>query len=337
MSFYDNTSSENDKWASRATGMMPAIRSIHPPGVAMKLKRFNLEELQAFRSTQKLAYDSVRTVEKQLEAGITEREVCALMKDYLRAKGVTQFFHEPFAWFGDRTAFSGFGPDTDFLPTDRKLEKGMPVILDVAPIREGYAADIGYASSFGRNADVEAMQQALMECRDFILQSVRVRKPFRQIYRELDGVIARRGFLNVHRIYPERVLAHRVFRYEHSPVQRVLQHFRVMGFGLPTYVYVLGKSILSRLFPRLVESPLWNDGPESDHPPSPGLWAVEPHIATTDYSAGAKWEEILVVTEDDAFWLDDDVPHCELARRKGWWPAAAAPIAPARRRRTTAA
>ena len=57
---------------------------------------------------------------------------------------MTQFFHEPFAWFGDRTAFRGFGPDTDFLPTDRKLEKGMPVILDIAPIRDGYAADIGY-------------------------------------------------------------------------------------------------------------------------------------------------------------------------------------------------
>ena len=217
----------------------------------MKLSRFNLEELQAFRSTQKLAYDCVCAVEKQLKAGMTERDACALMKDDLRKRGVTQFFHEPFAWFGDRTALRGFGPDTDFLPTDRKLEKGMPVILDIAPIRDGYAADIGYSTSFGRNADVEAMQQALMECRDFILQSVRARKPFRQIYRELDGVIARHGFLNVHRIYPERVLAHRVFRYEHSPVQRFLQRFRVMGFGLPTYLYVLGRSTIARMFPRL--------------------------------------------------------------------------------------
>ena len=215
----------------------------------MKLSRFNLEELQVFRSTQKLAYDCVRAVEKQLEAGMTERDACALMKDDLRKRGVTQFFHEPFAWFGDRTAFRGFGPDTDFLPTDRKLEKGMPVILDIAPIRDGYAADIGYSTSFGGNADVEAMQQALMECRDFILQSVRARKPFRQIYRELDGVIARHGFLNVHRIYPERVLAHRVFRYEHSPVQRFLQRFRVMGFGLPTYLFVLGRSIDRHVVP----------------------------------------------------------------------------------------
>ena len=39
----------------------------------------------------------------------------------------------------------------------------------------------------------------------------------------------------------------------------------------------------------------------------PGLWAVEPHIGFRD--VGVKFEELLVVTEDDAFWLDDDLPH----------------------------
>jgi hypothetical protein len=287
----------------------------------MKLNQFTLEELQGFRATQKLAYECARTVEKQLKPGMTEKEACALMKEQLRARGVTQYFHEPFAWFGDRTAFGDIRKDDDFLPTDRKLEKGMAVILDVAPIRDGYTTDIGYSTSFGRNVDVESLQKCLMECRDFILQQVRARKTFKQIYRELDGVIARHGLLNVHRIYPERVLAHRVFRYEHSKAQNFLQRFRVLGFGLPSYVFVLGKAAVAKLFPQLVESPLWNDGPESDHKPSPGLWAVEPHLATPDYRSGAKWEEILVVTEDDAYWLDDEVPHCQRARRKGWWPS----------------
>jgi hypothetical protein len=227
-------------------------------------------------------------------------------------------FHEPFAWFGDRTAFRDIRADADFLPTERALEKGMAVILDVAPICDGYAADIGYSTSLGRNAEVEALQKVLIECREFILQSVRARKSFRQIYRELDGLIARHGLLNVHRIYPERVLAHRLVRFGDSRLQHFLQRFRVQGFGLPSYAWVLGKAALARLLPGRVESPLWNDGPESDHAPLPGLWAVEPHIATPDYRAGAKWEEILVVTEDDAYWLDDAVPHCALARRKGW-------------------
>ena len=50
----------------------------------------------------------------------------------------------------------------------------------------------------------------------------------------------------------------------------------------------------------------------SDHPPQPGLWAVEPHLGFR--GTGAKFEEILVVTdskdpEQSAFWLDDDLPH----------------------------
>jgi hypothetical protein len=299
----------------------------------MKFDRFDLAELEGFRATQRLAYDCAQAVEAQLRPGLTEREACTLMKEYLTARGISQMFHEPFAWFGDRTAFRDIRRDADFLPTDRKLEKGMAVILDLAPIRDGYTADIGLTTRCGNeeNEELARLQQALLESRDFILQAVRARKTFRQIYRELDGLIASHGLLNVHRVYPERVLAHRVFRYEHSPLQRFLQRFRVMGFGLPSYVFVLGKSALARLAPRWFESPLWNDGPESDHAPSPGLWAVEPHLATPQYRVGAKWEEILVVTEDDAYWLDDDVPHCH--RRAA---VAVAKAAPRARKRETA-
>jgi hypothetical protein len=59
-------------------------------------------------------------------------------------------------------------------------------------------------------------------------------------------------------------------------------------------------------------SPLWSPYRFSDHPPQPGLWAVEPHLGFR--GTGAKFEEILVVTDSkdpgqSAFWLDDDLPH----------------------------
>ena len=53
--------------------------------------------------------------------------------------------------------------------------------------------------------------------------------------------------------------------------------------------------------------PIWNDGERADHRPTPGVWAVEPHIGRD--GVGAKFEELMVVTEDDAYWLDDDLPH----------------------------
>lgn len=59
-------------------------------------------------------------------------------------------------------------------------------------------------------------------------------------------------------------------------------------------------------------SPLWNGGRRCDHPPVAGLWAVEPHL---DFrGVGAKFEELLVVTDDDAYWLDDDLPHVRRRR-----------------------
>jgi Xaa-Pro aminopeptidase len=55
---------------------------------------------------------------------------------------------------------------------------------------------------------------------------------------------------------------------------------------------------------------LWPDptvrAPDRHRLPA-GLWAIGSHVAYN--GAGAMWEEILVVTDDDSFWLDDDLPH----------------------------
>ncbi|MGH4007284.1 MAG: M24 family metallopeptidase, partial [Pseudonocardiaceae bacterium] len=76
-------------------------------------------------------------------------------------------------------------------------------------------------------------------------------------------------------------------------------------FGIRSLQTLVGDLIVERMHHR---SPLWADGDISDHPATPGLWAVEPHIGFRD--VGVKFEEILVVTEiGGACWLDDDLPH----------------------------
>jgi hypothetical protein len=102
---------------------------------------------------------------------------------------------------------------------------------------------------------------------------------------------------------------------------------RVLGFGVATAAGLLGQTIISRLpamvsdrLPRVRQgSPFCNLGPGSDLRPEPGLWAFEPHIARDD--VGAKWEELLVIDQDRAYWLDDDLPH---VRRWNERPAARA-------------
>ena len=50
----------------------------------------------------------------------------------------------------------------------------------------------------------------------------------------------------------------------------------------------------------------------SNTPLEPGLWAIEPHISKDDI--GVKFEEIMVVTDNKAYWLDDELPHVEFWR-----------------------
>lgn len=259
------------------------------------------ERLQGFRRSQALAYACVTSVERELREGMTERDVAQRMLAYLEDHGVREFFHRPFVWFGDRTAFTNFYTNLHFFPTRRRLEHGMAVILDVAPIVDGHASDIGYACCLGENALHAQMLADLEPYRALILDGVRARKPQTEIYRDVDRLIEKQGYKNRHARYPQRVLAHRV-GYVPEPARSTRT---LGGFGLPALRYLWGG--VARARRGLEHSPLWNDARASDHPTSTGLWAVEPHLGFR--GIGVKWEELLVVTDDDAYWLDDDLPH----------------------------
>jgi len=281
----------------------------------VKSSGFDDAELAKFRNVQRLAYACAEAVGGSLHEGVTEIEAAGRLRSYLEAHGVETHFHKPFAWFGDRTAFRGFRTDLEFFPTRRKLTLGMPVILDVAPVVDGYAADIGYSFTFGGGAADEVastMRRDLITVRTLIRDGIEARRSFKSVYVEVDQFLARCGYTSAHRIYPERVLAHRLVRV--SPSSRSKLH--LFGFGVDQLSWLVPGLVRGRVAPSRSDSPLWNDGAESDHAPLTGLWAVEPHFARG--GIGAKWEEILVITENDAYWLDDEVPHMREAKSRHW-------------------
>lgn len=108
-----------------------------------------------------------------------------------------------------------------------------------------------------------------------------------------------------HKAYPFSVLAHQVGRLRESRTK-----FSIGRFGLRSLNWLTQASWRSR---QQGTSPLWSSGKRSDHAPVPGLWAVEPHLGFGD--VGAKFEELLVITEHDAYWLDDDLPHVQRWQR----------------------
>jgi Xaa-Pro aminopeptidase len=271
-------------------------------------ERYSPDDLARFKDLQRLAYDAALFVARGLEPGVTEREAAARLGNALRDRGARGFFHAPFAWFGDRTGFYGFRTRNpienvvfarQFFPTDRRLEPGMPVILDAAPIVDGMCTDIGYTFAAGTNPDVTRAMTCLREIRAEILALVRGGRTMRQIYEAVDAIAASSGYENAHRAYPAHVLGHKIGRVRG---RRVLS---VAGFDVRALAY-FARQIVAAI-PRRGQTPLWNGSRFADVHPEPGLWSLEPHLRKD--GIGAKWEEILVVTDADAYWLDDDLPH----------------------------
>ena len=266
-------------------------------------------ELEQFRELQQLAYRCAEYVARELKPGITELETARRMKRWLLDHGVDGWFHQPFAWFGDRTVFNGFrGFSFEFFPTRRRLEEGMPFILDCAPVKNGIVADIGYTGCIGRNPILDRLMKDLAEHRRLILDLVRKRHTLAEVSRAVDQLCARQGVEPRHKAYPFSVLAHRV-----EKLKGPRFNINIGRFGVRSVAELVRESIAGRW---QGWSPLWSSGRRSDHPPTPGLWAVEPHLGFR--GVGAKFEELLVITENDAWWLDDNLPHVRRWRKSTW-------------------
>jgi Xaa-Pro aminopeptidase len=257
------------------------------------MTQYSTTELAGFRLAQRIAYAAAASVEAALDVGATERDAAALLRRRLAEAGVRHYFHRPLVWFGDRTVLGDDWTDAAYLPTDRKLQLGMPVILDLAPIVDGYVADVAYSFAFGDNFEMALMLAELAWFRDAIPRALRRGLTLAGAYRRLDAMIARRGYSNRHRANPLRAIGHRVAR---------------LGMDAPHQDYDVDRA---RVDPKAW--PLWSDREECAGPVPYGVWAVEPHLGRD--GVGAKFEELLVVTADGVYWLDDDLPHVKRASR----------------------
>ncbi|MGQ0586060.1 MAG: M24 family metallopeptidase, partial [Gammaproteobacteria bacterium] len=115
----------------------------------MKISGFTAAELDQFKEYQRASYAVLEGVAREMREGETEKDVTRRIRKRFHEQDVHHYFHVPVALFGTRTAYPGDFGQLEALPTDRKLERGMPVILDAAPVYRGYTVDTSYATSFG--------------------------------------------------------------------------------------------------------------------------------------------------------------------------------------------
>ncbi len=263
---------------------------------------FRDAELDRFRHWQRVSYGVLTEVSRRLVPGVTERDATRWAMKAYRREGADRFFHLPVALFGDRTALPDPWETSSFWPTNRALSTGDAVILDASPVFDGYVVDTALSFSIGATPDHAAAKADDVSHRATILAAVRSEATFREIATAVDTEFDRRGDRNCHQLHPEGVLGHRVVRIDDPaavpPPDTNGFDPTVLGYFVAAITTAVGEH---------VPCPTWTDRPTSDHLPPPGLWAVEPHLARG--SIGVKWEEILVIDDHDAYWLDDAVPH----------------------------
>ena len=263
----------------------------------IKMPDFSDAELQNFRRYQRLSYQILEDTTLQLRVGDSEESTVRKLRKAFHKAGAHNYFHVPVALFGERSAYPGdFGP-FEALATARVLQEQDTVILDAAPIFDGYTVDTSHAFNFGNSEAFDRIDRELPILRDLIASSVNDGQMFQQIAWDVDDYIRERGFENCHRKHIGAVLGHLVTK---ATSQR-LASWSCKGLAVKQVSWFLARSRFSGTTPN------WNHTNACKGVAPHGLWAVEPHLA--EGKVGAKFEEILIIDEDGARWLDDDLPH----------------------------
>ena len=266
-----------------------------------KTKNFSTQELEKFLELQKLSFSILTDTAKSLEAGMDEKAVTRTLVMKYREAGAGNFFHLPVALFGERTALPGDWTVGNFFPKRKILKKNDSVILDASPLFGGYLVDTSYSFCFGENPKHTAMMRDLIKERALILDTVNTGAFFDEIAHNVYMRAKSGGYESAHEKHPGEVLGHRAGRWRLG-----VKSWRLKGFDGATLAWFIAKNKLANLGLK-TQNPLWSRQKASQHTPTDGLWLVEPHYGKD--GVGAKWEEILVIENGKARWLEDNPPH----------------------------
>jgi Xaa-Pro aminopeptidase len=246
----------------------------------------SVEDLGGYLASQQISFQCASEVATMLQPGWTEKDTARLMETWLRDHGIKHFFHKPFVWWGSRTRFEGVKNYRDYQPTSRRLLEGELFILDVAPIVNGYISDIGYSGVIGDSKSFTTGRDFLRSLREDIPALVSELCSGAAVWKAIDEKIKAAGYDNIHAKYPFGVLGHRVHKAKNNG------DLSFLHFGWQSYWEFTSRGLFGQLL-------------EANHIGNMnGLWAIEPHIGGKDF--GMKFEEILVVENGVARWLDQE-------------------------------
>ena len=253
-------------------------------------------DVEGYHKAQRTAFECAEATANALRPGWTEGQTSRWMLRWFDDRGVRAFLHKPIVAFGTRT----LAPTHEWGPARGEgatLRQGDVVILDCSPIVNGYTGDVAYTVSAGSHPQLEEAQRFLSELRARLPRRFADPEAAGDVFRWIDREIHAAGYENAADGYVSSVVGHRV--YHHGRYFSQASWFpseSIFGWTISWH----GPGFLAKGISRLIL-------PETlgplHHGPKTGIWAIEPHVRCGDF--GCKFEELLIVEEDSAYWLDD--------------------------------
>jgi hypothetical protein len=221
------------------------------------------------------------------------------MLGWLNDHGVRAHLHKPIVAFGARTLAPThlWGPVHDN-EEGATLKEGDVLILDCSPVVDGYTGDVAYSLCAGSNPEFEKAQNFLSQLRAQLLPRFGNPETARDVFHWAARQMREAGYENAADGYVNSVMGHRVYHYGRYLSRKAwFPSEKIFGF-MPSWH---GTAFLLKVMSR------GGGLPESLGPihtaPKTGVWAFEPHIRAGTW--GCKFEELLIVDKDRAYWLDD--------------------------------
>lgn len=266
-----------------AIDYLPLVKTITPPLNVVA----TWQELTVRRTGQSLALRCLAETETNIRPGWSEKKTAVFIRTWFADHGISDYFHRPLVFFGDRTRYQNFSGLKNLAPTPRILGENDVYILDVGPIIEGLACDVSITRSIGAVPEFNMANALLLQIRSELPDLVtRSRYDGIKVWNEVRSRIEGQGYDAIHQSSAYSFFGHRLNG--------------TTGYPLANYLAKHGKQTYIEFFLRGLAGQLWSGLREAS---LFGIWAVEPHLGCPNF--GVKFEEMLVVSPEYTGWLAD--------------------------------
>lgn len=146
------------------------------------------DEIETMRIASQINDAVMSEVKALCVPGIREKEIAMQIENLFISKGATGISFSPIIAFGKNTA------DPHAIPNDTELKEGMPVIIDMGCVYQGYCSDMTRSFIIGENKTMEEIYPIVKRANLAAIDAVRPGALFRDIDKAARDVIREAGY-----------------------------------------------------------------------------------------------------------------------------------------------